>query len=91
MEKQLTPIQELVKRFESIKENDCKTLQEVIFFDGILAVIDGGRYLEKEKQSFIDFGKKLLNDQVGNDGCGCFKEGGLDKPEELFDKTFQTK
>jgi hypothetical protein len=32
MEKQLTPIQELIKEFENIKETKCKTLQEVVFF-----------------------------------------------------------
>lgn len=44
-----TAIQELMSEFEDIKKNKCKTLQEVIFFDGVLAIIEA-KYIEKEKQ-----------------------------------------
>jgi uncharacterized protein YfbU (UPF0304 family) len=53
MEKQLTPIQELIKEFENIKETKCNTLQEVIFFDGVLAIIES-KYLAKEKKTIIE-------------------------------------
>jgi predicted ribosome quality control (RQC) complex YloA/Tae2 family protein len=43
-----TTLQELIKEFENIKETKCKTLQEMVFFDGVLAIIEG-KYLEKEK------------------------------------------
>ena len=47
-----TVLQELIKEFETIKETKCKTLQEKIFFDGILAIIES-KYLEKEKNQII--------------------------------------
>ena len=28
----ITPMQELIKEFENIKKNDCKTIQELFFF-----------------------------------------------------------
>jgi hypothetical protein len=45
----MTTIQELIKEFENIKETKYKTLQEVIFFDGVLSIIKA-KYLEKEKE-----------------------------------------
>ena len=47
-----TTLQELIKEFENIKETKCKTLQEMVFFDGVLAIIEG-KYLEKEKNQII--------------------------------------
>lgn len=44
-----TVLKELISEFEEIKKTKCKTLQEVIFFDGVLAIIEG-KYLEKEKE-----------------------------------------
>jgi hypothetical protein len=44
-----TAMQELIEEFEIIKTTKCKTLQEMIFFDGILAIIES-KYLEKEKE-----------------------------------------
>ena len=46
-------MQELIEEFEIIKTTKCKTLQEMIFFDGILAIIES-KYLEKEKEQIID-------------------------------------
>ena len=46
----MTPIQELIKEFEFIKESKCKTLQEMVFFDGVLAIFEA-KYLIKEKES----------------------------------------
>ena len=48
-----TAMQELIEEFEIIKTTKCKTLQEMIFFDGILAIIES-KYLEKEKEQIID-------------------------------------
>ena len=48
----MTTIKELIKEFENIKQTKCSTFQEVIFFDGILAIIEG-KYLEKEKEQMI--------------------------------------
>lgn len=46
-------MQELIEEFEIIKTTKCKTLQEMIFFDGILAIIES-KYLEKEKEQIIE-------------------------------------
>jgi folate-dependent tRNA-U54 methylase TrmFO/GidA len=48
-----TVLQELISEFEEIKKTKCKTLQEVIFFDGVLAIIEA-KYLDKEKQQIKD-------------------------------------
>jgi folate-dependent tRNA-U54 methylase TrmFO/GidA len=43
----------LISEFEEIKRTKCKTLQEVMFFDGVLAIIEA-KYLDKEKQQIKD-------------------------------------
>ena len=48
-----TAMRELIEEFEIIKTTKCKTLQEMIFFDGILAIIES-KYLEKEKEQIIE-------------------------------------
>ena len=55
-------MQELIEEFEIIKTTKCKTLQEMIFFDGILAIIES-KYLEKEKEQIkkaYEDGKNLI-------------------------------
>jgi len=47
-----TAIRELIEKFEFIQNNHCKTLQERIFFDGVLAITE--TFLEKEKQQIIE-------------------------------------
>ena len=47
-------MQELVEQLEFIKLNKTKNLHEVMFFDGVLAIIDAGKYLEKEKEQIMD-------------------------------------
>ena len=53
-----TPIQELIEKFEDIQANKCKTLQERIFFDGVLAIIES-TFLDKEKKTMIDFAAEV--------------------------------
>ena len=97
MEKQLTPMQELMEHLDDVKSSGsnlklsttmCALIESTIY--AVKAIIKE-EYLAKEKQVIIDFGTKLLDDQTSNNGCGCFKDGGGDKPEELFNKTFETK
>ena len=57
-----TAMQELIEEFEIIKTTKCKTLQEMIFFDGILAIIES-KYLEKEKEQ-IEIAFDLGRDEV---------------------------
>lgn len=47
-----TALQQLIDEFVEIKNTKCKTLQEVMFFDGVLAIIDA-KYLEKEKGQIV--------------------------------------
>ena len=49
----MTVLQEIIKEFENIKLTKCKTIQEMMFFDGVLAIIEG-KYIEKEKQQIIE-------------------------------------
>lgn len=49
----MTVLQELIKEFEDIKLTKCKTMREMMFFDGVLAIIEG-KYLEKEKQQILE-------------------------------------
>ena len=59
----LTTLQKLIKEFEHIKYNKCKTLQEVIFFDGVLAIIES-EYLKLESEEIINSflaGKEFAN------------------------------
>ena len=63
-----TAMQELIEEFEIIKTTKCKTLQEMIFFDGILAIIES-KYLEKEKEQIIDAyedGKENQRESITN-------------------------
>ena len=46
-------MQQLIEELIMIKENDCKTLREMIFFDGILSVIECKDYLGIEKSQLI--------------------------------------
>jgi len=62
-----TVLQELIKEFETIKETKCKTLQEVVFFDSVLAIIEG-KYLEKEKAQLIDFHIEVMKTGLINEG-----------------------
>jgi len=47
--KELTPMMELIEQLETIKEKDCNTFTEVVFFDGIISLINA-KFLPKEKQ-----------------------------------------
>ncbi len=47
-----TALQELIDELVEIKNTKCKTLQEVVFFDGVLAIIDA-KYIKKEKDQIV--------------------------------------
>jgi hypothetical protein len=49
-----TAMQELIEKLKFRKENNCNKLSDVLFFDGILAIIEVENYLEKEKQQIIN-------------------------------------
>ena len=72
-----TAIQELIDELEIIKTTKCKTLQEMIFFDGILAIIES-KYLEKEKEQIIDAYYGKINGVFG------YREEG----QEYYNQTY---
>jgi len=62
-----TAMQELIINLENIKENKCKSFQEVVFFTWVLSIFDS--YFEKEKQQIIDAWDDGLNKgYTGNKG-----------------------
>lgn len=72
----MTVLQELMKEFENIKLTKCKTMQEMMFFDGVLAIIEG-KYIEKEKEQII---QSFLKGKF--EGGGRFEDSSL----EYYDK-----
>ena len=59
-----TSVQQIIEKFEYIKENNCNSLQEMVFFDGVLAVIESGKYKEIEKKQIEDaftFSRRNIN------------------------------
>lgn len=86
-----TTIQELIKEFENIKETKCKTLQEMVFFDGVLAIIEG-KYLEKEKSNLIDFHIEVMKSGLIDEGEKKWTDSYEPKIKEVatkyYDETF---
>ena len=79
-----TAMQELIEEFEIIKTTKCKTLQEMIFFDGILAIIES-KYLEKEKEQIMNavgLKKSTKKDIFGNNRIITLT------PEEYYNQTY---
>ncbi len=66
-----TIIGKLLDELEDIKKTKCKTLQEVIFFDGVLAIIEA-KYMEKEKETLKTIFECGRNFQLT--GEGTFEE-----------------
>lgn len=62
-----TAIQELISKLEEIKNTNCKTLHEVVFFDGVLAVIEAENYIQKEKQQIVNAFNKDINANSGEE------------------------
>ena len=56
MTKEKTALTQLIEEFTLIKTTKCKSLQEVMFFDGVLAIIEA-KYLPIEKQQIVDAAK----------------------------------
>jgi N-acetyl-anhydromuramyl-L-alanine amidase AmpD len=48
----MTTIKELIKDLKTIKQKEGKTLQDLLFFDGVVAIIES-KYIEKEKEQII--------------------------------------
>lgn len=75
-----TALQELISELEYIKENNCKNLQEMVFFDGVLAIIES-KYLEKEKVQIIQSYDQYL--YGGISGVRKFEDG-----DDYYNETF---
>ena len=48
-----TVLEQLIDKLIDTK-GKCTTLRDAIYFDGILAIIDAGKYLEAERKQIID-------------------------------------
>lgn len=62
-----TTLGKLVDELEDIKKTKCKTLQEVIFFDGVMAIIEA-KYLQKEKETLKTIFECGRNFQLTGEG-----------------------
>jgi len=74
-----TTVQQIIEKFEHIQEKDCKTLTEVIFLSGVLAILETV-YLETEKQQIID--------AYIQGYCHCEYEGVMDT-ENYYNSTYK--
>lgn len=82
-----TALQQLKERLEEIKNNDCKAVHELLFFDGILAVIEAGDYLKKEQEQLIS-----AYDEGAKDFCNYDPERhGNESPtgDRYYSKTYK--
>ena len=89
-----TAMQRLISELEDIKQTKCKTLQEVVFFDGVLAIIES-KYLPEERKEIetaklkqeieIIKGKidVLISLKLTRSFAGLFSEFFDDKIEQL--------
>lgn len=79
----MTVLNELIKEFDRVKSNDCNSLREMLFFDGVLAIIEA-RYLQKEKDQIID---SFLAGKRFSDGDRYAPNTSLDIANKWFDDT----
>lgn len=80
----LTAIQEMINEFDDIKKTKCKTLQEVVFFDGILSIIES-KYLPKEKKQIVDTWQNGFDiAHIGIKTTGGINYDGDDYFKEIF-------
>jgi len=79
----MTTLQELIKEFEAIKETKCKSIQELVFFDAVLAIIES-KYLSKERELVID---SFLSGKRFSDGNRYAPNASLDIAEKWFSDT----
>ena len=77
----MTVLQELIKEFEEIKKTNCKTMQEMMFFDGVLAIIEG-EYIEKEREQII---QSFLKGKF--EGGGRLENSSVEYYEKLSSKS----
>jgi hypothetical protein len=78
-----TAVQQIIEKFEYIKENHCKSLQEVVFFDGILAVLESGEYKAIEKEQAVEFAYEVADDLA----YGVYSKKAI---EDMFNEHFKS-
>jgi len=80
-----TVMKELISEFENIQETHCKTIQERIFFDGVIAIIEA-KYIEKERMQNEKVAIDMVNiaiDRGGKPGVSMENEF-----NQYYDSTF---
>lgn len=58
-----TPLNKVIKKFERLKD-EAKTLNDIVYLDGVLAVLDGFKTYEEEYIKFIEL--KTMNTTLHN-------------------------
>ena len=87
-----TTIQELINEFDIIKTSKFIRPPEVIFFNGLLSIIEA-KYLKLEKQQMIDFHVEVLRFGLIEEGEKKWKDVYEPKvrevAEQIFDKIYK--
>ncbi len=78
-----TAVRQIIETLEEIKRTKCTTLKEAIFFDGVLAVIEGGGFEKIEREQIIKAFWK-------GDNTDCTSEqNSYDFAKEYYDLTYR--
>lgn len=82
-----TAITQLIEKLEDIKKNNCKHVYEVVFFDGVLSVIEAEGFLETEKKQIVNAYSKgafiFAQFDPERHGNNC------PNPEDYYNETFK--
>jgi len=85
MEKKHTAVQQMISEFTDIQRNKCNTVQEVLFFDGVLAVIEA-KYLSLEREQIEEAHQNGFH--CGNDIAHSIKPE-CNSSKEYYTQTFK--
>lgn len=75
-----TSIKQLIERLEEA-QSKCETLRDRIYFDGVLAIIEAGKFEELHEKEIHDAYKAGWNDESG--------PSLFENVFEYYDKTFE--
>lgn len=78
---QKTAMQELIAYIDHMVKNECKTFQDTLFFNAILAIIESKELLATERTQIKQAYDKGYS-------CGTF-ENGFDTGLDYFTKTYE--
>lgn len=85
--KQKTAVRQIIELLEDTKKTKCKTLREVVFFDGVLALIDAYEYEAINEQQIKDAYNKGIFYRYQN--VKLQQSIPPDNGEQYFNETFE--